>query len=219
MRDYVHLPNGLKNIICNEPIARWYFDKGYKIIWPVSDNLCALNKHSNYITFLNKSLISIDYKNRNFQNLTGSLVVPLQHANELSPQRYDLWDMPANIWQAAKWKRDDKAERKLFYDILGLRDGEPYNLINCYYHNDLSGKAQIVPQENIKNIYLERILDFTLMDWSMVIEKATTIHTITNALIYWIEFLNINAVCHLYNKPNNVIDIKDLKITYASHNS
>lgn len=209
----INQPEKLTDIIFCEPIARLYHEKGYKIIWPVEHHLCNMNKHTEYINFINIANFNFDFSNKNFQNITGSLVVPLKYTNELiagassiMESRFALWNLPATTWLQSVLQRNPSAETKLFNQILQLEDGESYNLVSEYYHKDFSGYTKIVPENNLKNVYLERIANFTLIDWSKVIEEATNIYTVDNALLYWVNLLNPKSKeIHVFPKTEGIL--------------
>jgi hypothetical protein len=195
----------LGDIIFCEPIAKMYYEKGYKIIWPVISSYCNVNKHFPYVTFVNKSLLNIDFEISKFYSVDDALVIPLRHSDHIMrvpfsqcmASKYMMWDLPLETWTTTKWIRDDQSEKELFYDVLKLKDGDKYNLIS---ENFSKGKVQI-PVLPGKNVYLEKISNYTLIDWSMVMEKASSIHMVGSAINYVLEFLNTNE-CHLYpRKP------------------
>ena len=203
---------GLGDIIFCEPIARMYHEKGYKVIWPVEPYYCNINKHFPYITFINKALININYELNKFQTLDNSLIIPLRFSDRIMDvpyhrcmaSKYMMWNLPLITWKTTKWVRDEKSEKELFYNVLRLKVGEQYNLISEHFSR---GKIQITPPPG-KNVYLERISDYTLIDWSMVMENATTIHAVGSAINYVLEFLKTNE-CHLYPRKPVESDFKN----------
>ena len=170
----------LADILFCEPIARMYHDDGYKIIWPIESKFFNLNKHFPYIIFVNKELLQISYEHKNFYNTDNMLIVPLRWAGEIlrgqqMESKYKLCGLPTDTWKNTQWQRDQVAEQELFSEILQL-DDTPYNLIN---------EVQIVPPNNLRNVYVERISDYTPLDWSKVIENASNLYT-TNGFINYI---------------------------------
>jgi hypothetical protein len=226
---YINQPTSIKQILFSEPIARYYHELGYKVIWPLESVYSGMNKHSDYITFIDKKIMKLDYGHKDFFNMQDALIVPLRYSNELkgvSEKRnmkckYDLWNMPVNKWQEANWKRDKKSEEKLFSSILRLKDGEKYNLVSEFLNRDFSKRIDIKTGNDLKNVYVEKISNFTLLDWSKVIENATTIHTAPSAVMYWIELLNLkNKEIHVHLKFNgqDVFGEVPFKTKYETHN-
>jgi hypothetical protein len=203
----INQPSGLGDILFCEPIARTYYQQGYKIIWPVEPIYCNINKHFDYITFINKNFINIDYEGQKFLDIAGTVVVPLRFADKLigatytehMVSKYKLWNLPLETWRTTCWKRDNESEKELYYDVLQLKDDENYNLISQKYLTDQSKQISINPGNGLKNVYVETISDYTLIDWSLVIEKATNIHVVSSAINYIIEFLDVSGKgLHLY---------------------
>lgn len=226
---YINQPISIREILFSEPIARYYHELGYKVMWPLESVYSGMNKHSDYITFIDKKIMKLDYGHKDFFNMQDALIVPLRYSNELigvseehkMKSKYDLWNMPINKWQEANWKRDKIAEDKLFSSILRLKDGEKYNLVCEFLNRDFSKRLDIETGNNLKNVYLEKISNFTLLDWSKVMENATTIHTAPSAVMYWIELLNPkNKELHLHLKFNGQDAFGEVpfKIKYEIHN-
>jgi hypothetical protein len=196
-------PKSLRTILFSEPIARYYKELGYKIIWPVSHNLTDFNKHSDYITFINTNYINTD-NSKNFVNKKGILEIPIQYAHTIIEGEsdylksiYKLWDMSVSTYKSSSWIRDKESESKLFTNILGLDEDEKFNLVNEYYHNDFGNKASLEFDKNIKTIYMEKISNFTILDWSKVAEKAQNIYTVNNSFSTWLQFLNLSGKKHI----------------------
>ena len=225
---YINQPVSIKEILFSEPIARYYHELGYKVIWPLDSVYSGMNKHSDYITFIDKKLMKFNYGHKDFFNIQDALIVPLIYSNELKAvsedhkmkSKYDLWNMSINKWQESSWKRDEKAEDKLFSSILRLKDGDKYNLVSEFLNRDFSKRIDIETGNDLKNVYVEKISNFTLLDWSKVIENATTIHVAPSAIMYWIELLNLkNKELHLHLKSNeDAFGEVPFKSKYKIHN-
>ena len=195
-------PESLRTILFSEPIARYYKELGYKIIWPVSYNLTDLNKHSDYITFINTDYLKTD-DSKNFVNKKGILEIPIQHAPSIIEGEldylesiYKLWNMPPSTYKNSTWIRDKESESKLFTNILGLEEDEKFNLVNEYYHYGFD-KTALEFEKNIKTIYMEKISNFTILDWSKVAEKAQNIYTVNNSFSTWLQFLTLSGKKHI----------------------
>lgn len=180
----INQPQSIEDILFCEPIVKMYYNDGYKIVWPVESSLRNINKHFPYITFVPKEIIHINYDYPWFLNTDDLLVVPLQWASkimkskEIKASKYYLHNLPVNTWKTTCWERDMKSENELFTDILQLSQDEKYNLIN---------NTEIIPENGLRNVYVENISDFTVLDWGMVIEKATNIYTTNGYINYILE--------------------------------
>lgn len=193
----INQSKGLGDIIFCEPIARMYHEDGYKVVWPVESQFCNINKHFPYITFVDKKLVTINYDHADFTNSDTTLIVPLRLAelimqvpyNRNMASKYMLYDLPVETWRTTSWSRDTQAEEELFYEILQLSLNEPYNLVSEKYTSDGSMSFGIAPNNGRRNVFVEPISNYTLIDWSMVIENASAIYTVGSAINYIIEKL------------------------------
>ena len=208
---------GLGDIIMCEPIARMYHEMGYKILWPVMPYFTNINKHFAYITFVDKSLLNIDYNYSNFSNINGTLILPLRFSDSIMnvpyadcmKSKYMMFNLPFKTWRNVQWTRDVKAEKELFYDVLKLSEKEPYNLISNTFKSDFSGHNKITPSNNFRNIKVEKISNYSLIDWGMVIENATNIYTVGSSINCIIEKLEIKAKeYHLFPRMPDEKDCK-----------
>jgi hypothetical protein len=96
------------------------------------------------------------------------------------------------VWQNwkrnATWKRDETKERRLF-EFLGLTDTTEYTLVNPFFTTNMEHQIEIKVQGKVVN--MKYIPGFSLFDWALVIQKATAIHTVSTAIIYLLELLDI----------------------------
>ena len=109
--------------------------------------------------------------------------------------KYRLIDIDWTDWlEFFNFKRNEQKENELYYDVLGLKDGEEYTFINKYYAtppNHLTYNVYENPNE--KNINLEMLEGFTIFDWCKVIENASKISIIDTSLNYIIEKLKLKT--------------------------
>lgn len=135
--------------------------------------------------------------------------------------KYEIAQMKFDDWKDyVKFNRNKRKENSLYYDILGLKDNEPYVFVNRKYQM----RPQIrlynkIPNTeayyNKKVIELDIIKGYTLFDWCKVIENASEIHMIETALNYIIESKllqpNIKAKkLSLYSRIRNFKEVKYL---------
>lgn len=109
----------------------------------------------------------------------------------------ELQNVDWSDWsQYLKIDRNIEKENELYYKHLGLLDDSKYILANKNY-----GMNQVQPyiesrvnaRTDIQIIWLDFFPQFTLFDWSKVIENATEIHTVDTSILYLIEVLNQKA--------------------------
>jgi hypothetical protein len=181
------------------------------ILWPVDKGYLPIQKHFEGVKFVDKDTLKINYKTTKFEQTPEGLIVPLYMAHDICRVRYKdvmkskyiLFGGDWKTWRSLKWKRDTEAEARLFYDVLGLKDGEEYSLVNTRFRTDQTGGVKIAEPKG-RVITMRNIEGYTMLDWGKVMEKATTIHTVGTSINYAIEMLSCEASeIHLYvRKPD-----------------
>ena len=193
---------GLGDCLFIEPIARKYFDEGYKVIWPVEDKDIWLKDYIKYVDFRKKSEFPMDYEQcRMDYTYEGIPVLPIRFSNPLlrgfAPHygddkqnwmldKYRLLDLPLDMWRSLTWTRNHERENEL-YDFLKIK--EPYSFGNMHYGGGFATYDFGVQTD----VQLKKIKDFTLLDWTKIIINADVIHTVETSLVYMIETLPIKA--------------------------
>lgn len=208
---------GIGDILFCMPLVEEWIEEGNKIIWPVIDDYIRLNKHFPQITFVGKDLVSIDHNRKEEHESHGARVIPLRWADQIlklpykdvMKAKYQMYGSNWRNWHNLTWKRDMATEKKIF-NSLGLKEGQKFNLINKRFRSDQTGIADIKVDNGLPNIEMRNIPGTTLLDWGMVIEAATEIHTVHTAVVYIIDRLETTDNLHQYlRKP----DEKDFKFT------
>jgi hypothetical protein len=187
---------GLGDILFCIPIFKNLNKLGYDIIWPVNENFLNIQKNFNFIKFISKEKLNIDYDNDKIFFYEDNLVLPLRFCNNIlnngnqltcMSDKYKYFDFNIDMWKTLTWDRDYEKENILYYDILGLKDNENFNLINKEFNMDK--KINIDVKNNFKNIDFKIIDGFNILDWYKVIENSTNIHTVGTAIIFLIEVI------------------------------
>lgn len=171
----------LVDILYCEPIAREYHNDGYKVIWPVSTQF-EYNKYFPHIVFLHKNLLNIPSKKEVFKN-ENAVVLPLIWADEImqSQSKKNVYVLCGMDEGAPNWQRDYSVENRLYKDILCL-EGCQYNLVY---------KTSHIPSNGLKNVFVESMFGFTILDWQTVIENAVNFYMTHDAVIsYMLPKLN-----------------------------
>lgn len=91
--------------------------------------------------------------------------------------------------------RNKRKEKELFYDYLQLKDDEPFVFLNQWFASppEVLYKPFDLQCGNMRKVELKILPEFTIFDWSLVLEKAEHIVTVETSLNYLIESLNIRA--------------------------
>lgn len=220
---------GIGDIIYSQTIAHKIKDEGYKIIWPVEpDFLEGLRTAYPEFEWVDRTLyVNINYNLQEDCIHGGSRIIPLRWANEMlkvpfkdcMKAKYDLYKMPWENWaDRATYLRDHAKEQALF-DMLDLDENEPYTLCNSWYKSNSSGQVKILLSDGLKRVNMQRIEGFSLFDWSLVIERASNIHTVSTSIIYILELLQLQAknICIYIRRPQESSH-KNYDYLLRSHN-
>jgi hypothetical protein len=205
---YLNQPRYLGDIIFVMAIAQNYVEAGFEVIFPVEDSYLksmAFEKYFPNIKFIPLS----DFSNfSNYRKLSDikiedeeKIVLNLINTDRFKKhmgKKYSILDFPVDMWRTVKINRNLEAEEKLL-EKLGINKSEKFNLINEYYSNKKTNYMKPKTGNNYKNINLERIDGFNLIDWMGVIEKASSIHTVHTSIQYIIDIMdNITTDLHIY---------------------
>jgi len=203
---------GLGDIIFQQSLVRKYMDQGYRVLWPVEKHFVNdLNRAYPDITFVNKSIVKIDYNAKHEINKSGVKVLPLRWAdvilnlpsNDCMKAKYSLYQQDWKTWkQIAMWKRDKHQENELF-NLLELTQGKRFILVNQNYQSAFQSKAKLDIPKGIGIIEMKPIEGYSLFDWAKVIEHAAEIHTVSTSLLYLLELLDLKQPIHLYPREND----------------
>jgi hypothetical protein len=196
---------GLGDLLFCVPLLRTYFEKGYKIIQPVVPEYVACAKHFPEFTWVDKSLININYDSKDFVKTDYHEVLPMRFSDtiarkpyrEVMRSKYDMMNMDYRIWQQLTWVRDIEAEQRLF-DSFNIN--EPYILVNDVFRTDKTGSVSINPQTDKRIIRMSVMPGYTLLDWLLLMQRADEIHTVGTSINYIIDvpFAEVNCPVHLY---------------------
>lgn len=202
---------GLGDIIFTQTLVRDIAD-GRRIIWGV-EPLFADGLRMAYpdITWVDKDMLNVDYECMDDKVVSGVRILPIRWAAELlgvpysqvMRAKYDLYGHDFMDWKRlAYYRRDSDRERGLM-KLLGIEQGDRYNLINQTYQSDVRGFRKIDIDNGLPNIYLSVLNGYSLFDWSLVIENATEIHTVETSIIYLLELLGLKArEVRIYERGN-----------------
>jgi len=208
------------DLLFEMPIADKYISEGHKVLWAVMTHILPIEKHFPQVTFMDKRLLNIDYTRKDEYRFENAIVIPLRFTDSIlnvpyadcMRSKYLYAGLPLETWRNLRWERDWENEKKLFYEVLGLSDGEEYNFINKSFRYDLSGQAEINIDNGLRNVEMQPISGFTILDWGMVIENATNIHTVSTATFYMMEILNLTAKeINLYRRLPDEKDFKNIE--------
>lgn len=227
---FIYQPQGIGDIIFIQKIVSHYKQLGYKIVWPLYPYFGWLRTYlaQEGVEF---PLLSNDRKidepfehSDQFHYLMGSAYAIFRkpvHAldfvylscgpatlldEEMMTSKYSVADVSYDGWQDhVKINRNLEREHELFYNVLGLKDGDEYTLINefCSSH-----RIDIKPVGN--SVYITNIPGYNLFDWLTVLERCSRLITIDTSLPILAEvYLPKGVPCHLLNRytPPSFVDL------------
>lgn len=205
-------PAGLGDLIFIQTIANDFIRENHKVVIPVWNEHVVLNKHFPNVTFISKDLLKINYEEKKDYTVNGARIIPLRFAEAIQKlpykdcmkAKYSLLGLDWNRWREMTWVRHPQHEHRLFSEVLGLQEGERYNLINTNFRFDNSGRANFTVNNGLKNVFMTVREGYTLLDWSKVIQQATQIHQVSSAMFYVCELLDLKCEeNHLYVRRDN----------------
>lgn len=204
---------GLGDILFVEPIMRHYFQMGYRVILPTIKSYLNIQSHFPYIEVVDMSLFNMNYEYKQFVNTDDTLIIPLRFSrefikgstyNDTMRNKYLMVNMDYNEWKSLTWLRHRYKEDNL-KKLLNINDGDKYNLINQNYSQAFHRNIEI--NNGYRNIIMNVIEGYSLLDWSGIIESATTIHTVDTSIMYLLEILELSTDdVHIYSRYNKSSD-------------
>lgn len=204
---------GIGDILFIEPIMRRYFQMGYRVILPTIKEYLNIQPYFPYIEMVDMSLFKIDYECKQFVNTDETLIIPFRFSrefikgsgfNDTMRNKYLMVNMDYNEWKLLTWLRHRYKEEKL-KKLLNISDGDKYNLINQKFSQALHRNIEV--NNGYRNIIMNFIEGYSLLDWSGIIESATTIHSVDTSLMYLLEILELSTNdVHIYSRYNKYAD-------------
>lgn len=197
----IYQPVGLGDILFCQKIAHKLIEYGYTVYWPMS-------KYYWISDYIKKDKLIWSHPKQPSESLVLQHSIETNHPYDLMTCKYDMigktlphinYNLHSINWN--DWSnyllinRNIEKENHLFYNVLGLKDGDEYIFTNKMYgvgqYNTNVGNNII--DKSIKVIELGFINGFTLFDWSKVLENASEIHTVDTSINYLIEILKLKT--------------------------
>lgn len=203
---------GLGDCVFAQTIANDFIEEGYKVLWPVEPHFVeGLNRAYPNVIFIDRTKLNINYENKEFKEIDGMLQLPMRYSESLMGKPYKFhmeskYSFLGKNWRTWKsggvYKRDSEKESNLM-KILGIDNGERYNLVSTTFGSGGQHKINISVNNEYKSIEMQNIEPYSLFDWSRVIENAEEIHAVSSASLYLFELLDLSSKSvHLYvRKP------------------
>jgi hypothetical protein len=219
---------GLGDIIFIEPLYRMYHELEYRVVAPVNDEYYWIKDYIPYVDFRKKSEFKYSYETVE-QPDDGRLHLPTRFSHPLyrghdlhygddrgnwMRDKYLYLGLDEWMWKTMKWERKAQRENDLFSQ-LGIK-GE-YNLINEHFGGTFE-RVAINPNNGLQNVYVERVGNFTLLDWALVIEMASNIYVVDSSIVWPIEVLDTRAKeLHIYPRYPFLEDVNYFKDQFTKN--
>jgi len=202
-------PGRIGDVIICLPIAKWYYDMGYKIIWPVADYVFSnFDGYIEYVQFLPiKNLDCAEARSTciNKCNTVIDLTFTLPNSNSLNDNLFfsnkiqfdQLKYKFANVPFCQKWKleftRNSHYEDKLI-ESLNL-DGA----FTLLHRHGSSESFEYKPEPNESLIEVGPI-SRSILDWCAVLERANKVVAIDSCFSNLVEQTNYKGPKYLVRR-------------------
>jgi len=218
-------PAGLGDVFFLQKIAHVYREKGYKIVWPLRDDIFWV---SEYIPDVEWYKMSDDFPGKewfqyagfgsteNFvyiDTFTADVVNrsdPMMSGTRMMSGKYRLVGLDHTDWgKYFKFNRNTEKENELYYDVLGLKDDSEYAYVNDIVTTDIVKTGKFSDREFDYPVVNNQIIDgYSLFDWVKVWENAKEIHTQCSGLCFIIDVIDTKGKVFYY--PHDERQYKDL---------
>jgi len=227
----IYQPCGLGDILFLQKVAYDMKDKGYEVYWPVVCELEWLNDYIPDFNFISWGDVDVKltrpplpdsvqfpckehYLPEKQTEITDELYyfqgfIP---GDPIMAGKYNQIGMDWSDWRDyVKFTRNKEKEDRLFYDVLGLKDGEEYVLVNRTF----ATRPHLMFYEAIPNspdyygckvVEMSVMPEYSLFDWFKVFANARDIQMIETATNYFLESPELYDIISkknlsLYHRP------------------
>jgi hypothetical protein len=197
-------PGKIGDIIICLPIAKWYYDKGYDVIWPVDRNI--INNFIDYVEYV--KFIPIDFDCRVahqicFNEMCNKIIdvsFTITGASSFNSENYlkqDLYSFDEYKYFLADVPFEEKWNLKITRHMDREDNLEKFHYINSPYVIIQENSSDCVRKVQWTNETIRRI-DITnasasVFDWITVLEKAEQHILIESAISNMVDQLNITV--------------------------
>jgi hypothetical protein len=199
----IRQPAGLGDILFLQKVGHNFKSRGYDVVWPVIPQYSWIGE---YIKDFNFPCINDNFPNKEIYhngkvvNDDELLFLPIQDADRMFNDKimackYRLVDLSFEDWDDYLiFDRNEEKEDRLFYETLGIKDGEEYCLVSRNYGSPPhSEKFPMNIETELKIVDMDYYEGFTMFDWCKVIENASEMYLIDSSINYIIDTLTLKC--------------------------
>lgn len=209
-------PGAFGDIFICAPIAKWYYDKGYEIHWPVTKKFLPT---INYFDYVKPIILSDEVLHSDWLRSDVLKILPLvpqydkvlnladrgPHTTAQTPWenfeqcKYRLSEVPFKEKNSLKWKRDLEKEDSLFKE-LNIDASMPYALV---HNTDSRNEKAAIPEINIPIVYVKEVSGYNIPDWYKVISGAKEIYCVESSVQQFIDgfVLSLKSDKYILKRP------------------
>jgi len=236
MKYLFNQPAGLGDIFFLMAIAQRWQKEGHTIVWPIdpvygdySYNFPGIkfipqDKFFAYNHYDSKHYIFEDDKYKSFPFRWADVILHGKSVtNTQMFDKYRLINEDPEMWRDLVITRNYKKEDEL-YSLLKLGEDEKFNLIN-ENQTRINQKTKIILDNGLRNIYMNTIEGYNMLDWLKVIYKATNIHTVATSILILLDKIvddlpteEIHVYLRIWKNPHSDHNYYMKKEKYIWHN-
>lgn len=191
-------PGRLGDIIICLPIAKWYADKGYEIIWPVDNNI--INNfigYVDYVNFIPTSSLDCNEARKECSNRCNTIIdlsITFPNSNPVNDSffyankgimsfdqmKYAFANVPFEEKWNLKFNRNTEVEQRL---VNQLNLPSTFTLV----HTKGSSESFVYHPETNESVVYVTDTGGSIFDWCGVIDKANKIVAIDSSFANLVE--------------------------------
>ncbi len=199
------LPGKIGDIVITLPIARYYANLGYEVIWPVWDFLIQnFTEHINYVKFIPVSFNKGVTESLNLAKENNWKVLDLSFTNQdcwhnENTKKFQSQSKPFDEFRYELARVDFSEKWKLTFNRIPEREQKILNFLNIkgnfsLAHLEGSDSHANISLNNPKNLPIYHVQPITtsIFDWMLVLEKADYLIMYDSCVANLIEQLNLS---------------------------
>jgi hypothetical protein len=210
-------PGRLGDIIICLPIAKYFYDKGYKVIWPIFSNyINDVVETIDYVDFIpvtNNVYNCVEETNNIFNNYKNIKVFdiaatfPGSTCTEeyvrlgdgfgdvtFDKFKYNVCQVPFEQKWDLSFKRLKKIENKIYNEVINVPE---YNILGLTHSR---GKVNVDFESKYPNFEINQ--NYNFFAWYEVLKNAKNLILVDSAMSNFVEQCNFTNKKTLITKPN-----------------